>query len=138
MATLTASAALARSPAKFSINRDIRVVREYALTAALSAGDQINMMKIPAGAVVTDVAIGCESWTGVATVSFGHTGNLSAFIASAVLSGLAGTIVRATIGTGLGYSASVETTLAAKVEAVSDAPAAGKFKVAVSYTLDNP
>lgn len=140
MATLTATAAASNVPAKYSVNGDITRVVDYYPTAALSAGDVVQMVKLPAGAVVTRTQL-CmvDSPTvhsGVVTVNVGDGNDTSAYAAGVVLSGsvVALTSVPAR---GLGRSYSVEDTVDIVVTAVSAAGASGGLRLVISYTNDN-
>ena len=138
MATLTASAAQSVIPAKYRINGVITRVVSYPLAAALSAGDVIQMVRVPKGACITDVGF----WTdlfggGNATITgVGDGGSANRFIASASTSASIAAILNI-IPSGVGYSYSVEDTIDITIGTVTSASAVGQLSLRVSYTLDN-
>jgi hypothetical protein len=140
MATLTASAAQANVPAKYAINGDITRVVSYTVAAALSAGDIIQMLKVPPGANVVAVSLYTDLFGGGnATITgVGDGGSANRYLGSAsTSSSLAAALVIAGNGSGLGYSYSVEDTVDITIGTVTSASAVGKFTLRVTYTLDN-
>ncbi len=139
MATITASAAQANIPAKFSVNRDTTRVVKFSIGAfgtAMSAGDVVQMMKVPAGAVVSRVVTAISDHPGVLTVNVGDGNDVSAYGASVVLSGSA--VAAASLPVrGLGRSYSAEDTIDIRIAAISAASATGSLKLSVTYNMDN-
>lgn len=136
MATFTASAAQAAAPALMNVSGTIDRVIQFSQTASFSAGDVIQMMKIPQGAVVTKVAIACSFSAGVATVNIGDGNDVSAYGASVVLSGsVASTTTMPYRGLGRSYSA--EDTIDIQIASISTPPADAKLTLAISYTMHN-
>jgi hypothetical protein len=138
MATFTASAAQANAPVIYAVNRVVTRVVEYTQSASYSAGDVIQMCRIPNGAVVTDVRISGSFSAGVVTVNIGDGNDVSAYGASVVLSG-AGVQVANTFTPyrGLGRSYSAEDTVDLQVAAISTPPANAVIRMAISYTNQN-
>lgn len=136
MATFTASAAQANAPAFTHVNRTITRVIRHTHTAAASAGDVIQMVKVPMGAIVSRVAFGCSASAGAVTVNVGDGNDTSAYAAAVVLSG---SVVAATSmpGRGYGRSYSAEDTIDIVVTAVSAAPGTIDLFLSIDYTLMN-
>lgn len=133
MATFTATAAA--GPAILNVTGAlVRVVR-YAATAALSAGDVVQMCKLPLGAVVTEVAVGISASAGAVTVNVGDGNDVSAYAAAVVLSGSAVSTTMPARGIGRSYSA--EDTIDIQVAAVSAAPGTADLFLRIEYTLQN-
>ena len=136
MATLTATAAAAIAPAINNVTGTLKRIVRYAATAALSAGDIIQMVRVPVGAVVTNVAFGASMSAGAVTVIVGDGNNTSAYAAASVLSG-SGVFVTSMPYVGFGRSYSAEDTIDMQVTAVSAAPGTADIFLTVEYTLQN-
>jgi len=138
MATYTATAAEAGVPARFAINGDITRVVDFTMTTALSAGDVIQMVKVPAGAQILSFALGMidvpTTHSGVITFDIGDGNSASALATTVLLSGTA--VSTAMRSTGYGYSYSAEDTIDLKVTAISAAGASGGLRLSLRYTLD--
>lgn len=139
MATYTATAAAAGVPAKYAINGTVTRVVDFAITASLSAGDVIQMVKIPKGANVFSTAFGMIDTptvhTGVVTVNVGDGNDTSAYAAAVVLSGSAVALASSPVR-GLSRSYSAEDTIDIVVTAISAAGASGGLRLVVQYTND--
>ena len=139
MATLTATAAQANVPAKYAVNGEIVRIVDYTMNPALSAGDVIQMVRVPAGATVASVRFAMidvpTTHSGVITVNCGDGSDASAYGASVVLSGTA-VALTSLPSRGMGRSYSAEDTIDFVVTAVSAAGASGGLRLVVSYTLD--
>jgi hypothetical protein len=139
MATLTATAAASNVPARYQHNGTITRVVDYAIAASLSAGDVIQMVKIPKDACVFSVVVGLAdtptTHTGVITANIGDGNDTSAYAAAVVLSGSA-VALSSTPVRGLARSYSAEDTIDIVVTAVSAAAASGSLRLVVQYTLD--
>jgi hypothetical protein len=111
------------------------------MNPALSAGDVIQMMRVPNGACVLSVQMTIidapTTHTGVITANIGDGNDISRYAASVVFSG---TVVALTSipSRGMGYSYSAEDTIDIQVAAVSAAGASGGLRLVVMYTMDNP
>lgn len=140
MATFTASAAQASVPASYAASGDItrHVVASIGTVvgAAVSAGDVIQMLKVPSGAIISQVTVGINGHTGVATVNVGIGSDISLFGASVVLSGSTVTKV-ATPFRGLGYAFTAEDTIDFTVAAISAVSAVGALYLGVTYSNQN-
>ncbi len=135
MATFTATAAQANVPAMYRVGGVIarNVIFSLGAIPTLSAaGDVIQMVKLPAGAIVQDIRVGINGHTGVATVNVGLGSDISLYGASVVLSGstVASNImpVRA-----IGYSLSAEDTIDIQCAGVSANSAVGALFLSVTY-----
>lgn len=134
MATLTATAAQANAQAMFNVTGTITRTVFYTHNVALSAGDVVQMLKVPNGCQIHQVAISAISFSaGVVTMNIGYGGDASAFGASVVLSGSAISLATMT-GRGLGYSFSAEDTIDLTVAAISTPPATATVALTVVYT----
>lgn len=137
MATLTATAAASTTPAKYAVNGNItRHVSFRVPGTALSAGDVIQMVRIPAGACINDVVVGisctAQSYT-VATIGDGGEAGRYFGTQSLVLTQMA----RMSLPQGFGYSYSVEDTIDIAIGTITSGTAAdAEFKLFVSYTMD--
>ena len=136
MATFTASAAQANTPAIMHLDGTITRVIQYACTVAASAGDVYQMMKVPMGAVVSKVAVANSASAGVITVNIGDGNDTSAYAAAVVLSGSA-VLLTSMPYRGLGRSYSAEDTIDIVVTAISAPAAETKFTLLVQYSLQN-
>lgn len=135
MATFTATAAQANVPAIMSVNRTTTRVVKYTHSVALSAGDVIQMVKVPSGAIVSRVQVAASVSAGVATVNVGYGGDSSALAAAAVLS--AAEVFTAMTVRGKGYSFSAEDTVDIHISALSAVPGTCKLILAIDYTMQN-
>ena len=136
MATFTATAAQSTAPAFYNVNGTVTRVVTFSQTASFSAGDVIQMVKVPSGAIISRVSVACSFSAGVATVNVGDGNDVSAYAASVVLSGSAITVT-AMPYRGLGRSYSAEDTIDIQIAAISTPPADAKLTLAVSYTNGN-
>lgn len=134
MATFTASAAQATSPAILHVNGTISRTIKYTHSVALSVGDIVQMVRLPNGATVSDVRFGCSASAGAITVIVGDGLNKSAYAAASVLSG---STTYQTIFTGMGRSYSAEDTIDIEVTVLSAVPGTVDLVLKVDYTLQN-
>lgn len=135
MATFTASAAQSNVPALYNVNGAVVRVIRYTHPVALSAGDVIQMCRVPSGAVVARVQPAVSVSAGVITANIGDGNDTSAYAASVVLSGT-GTALASQFR-GLGRSYSAEDTIDIVVTALSAVPNTCKLALAIEYTLAN-
>jgi hypothetical protein len=136
MATFTASAAASNAPAIYAVNGNVTRVVQRTVAVALSAGDVYQMMKIPAGAVVTDLTFVADLFGGGnATVTIGDGNDADRYIAS-LSAGASGT-TRMSLPAGFGYSYSAEDTIDITFSTVTSASAVGSVKLIVTYTNQN-
>lgn len=136
MATLTASAAQANAVAQAPATGTCTRVIHYSIAASFSAGDVVQMCKVPLGANITGVQFAINGHSGVLTVNVGDGNDVSAYAASVVLSG---SVVALTSlpARGIGRSYSAEDTVDIQVAAISAPVAAGSLILVLSYTLNN-
>lgn len=136
MATFTASAAQSTQPAIYRENAVISRTIRYLKTAADSAGDVIQMVKVPVGAVINSVTVSCSFSAGVTTVNIGDGNDVSRYAASVVLSG---SVVALTSlpHRGMGYSYSAEDTIDIQIAAISAPPSSALYVLCVMYTCQN-
>lgn len=143
MATLTASAAQSVVPAKYIINGAIsRTVSFNPGGVALSAGDVIQMVRVPSGAVINDYVLAISSSAQSYTITgLGDGDDVDRYFASQSL--VLVQVVRMGGGTtaitgGMGYSYSAEDTIDITVGTVTSGTAANcDIRLTVMYTLDN-
>lgn len=145
MATLTASAAQSTVPAKYRINGTVTRVVDYSLGATgnpnLSTGDVIQMLRVPAGACITDVKLVVDQLSG-GNYTFGiGDGNAAGRYYTSLSSGSTSAQFimsnAAAQQAGVGYSYSAEDTIDITASTVTTATASGVLRLVVSYTLDN-
>jgi len=141
MATLQSSACLTNNsgfflnPPKYNEKNVVGRSVLYTFVAAQSAGDVIQMIPVPKGAVVLDLAVQWALGAGAAITqgSIGDGNSANRYYGS--LSASAGnTIVHMT--TGLGYSYSAEDTIDIVVGTATSASAAGTVRMTVLYAFD--
>jgi hypothetical protein len=133
MATFTATAAHATSPAIYAVNRDTTRVVVYSIGASASAGDVFLMARIPVGAVVTRTSVAIDGHSGVLTCNIGDGNDVSRYGASVVLSGSA-VALTSIPSRGVGYAYTAEDTVDVQIGAISAPVAAGALKLTVTYT----
>lgn len=137
MATFTASAAQANVPAIYRENGVVTRTVLFAPSASASAGDVIQMVKVPQGAIVNFVQLAVSFSAGVVTANIGDGNDTSAYAAAAVLSGAGVNVINPTNFRGFGRSYSAEDTIDLVVTAVSTPPANAAYKLTVNYTNQN-
>lgn len=138
MATITATAAQSTVPAFYNINGTVSRVVQYAVVSALSAGDVIRMVKVPTGAVITDLRCWTDQFgTSNATIGGVGDGNSAArYVGTAsTSSSLAVALIMAP--SSIGYSYSAEDTIDITIGTVTSASTVGVFTIALSYTNTN-
>ena len=138
MATLTASAAQSTVPAKAIHRGTVERVVSYTCNPALSAGDVIQMLRVPAGATILSLRF----WTdlfggGNATITgIGDGNSATRFMGSASTSNSLAASLFIT-PQAQGYSYSVEDTIDITIGTVTSASAVGTLSIFVAYTMDN-
>lgn len=107
---------------------------EYSFSNTMSAGDIVNLFKVPAGAVVVDVITRfTKPSAGVVQFGVGDDGSAERYNASISASG----VNRATAG--IPYSYSVDGTVRATVSgSTTNSTIGGTISVTVLYKLDDP
>ena len=136
MATFTASAAESTAPAFYNVNGAVTRTVQRSVAVALSAGDVYQMLKVPAGAVVSDVTFVVDLFGGGnATVTIGDGNDADRYFAS--LSTGASGVTRMSLPAGFGYSYSAEDTIDITFSTVTSATAVGVVRLAVTYTNGN-
>lgn len=135
MATFTATAAQSTSPAHYLVNGDIVRNVEYTVPGtALSAGDVIQMVRIPAGARINDIIFAISSTSQSHTVTIGDGNDADRFFAST--SAVLVEAVRMSLGGGFAYSYSAEDTIDITIGTVTSGTAAdADLRLIVSYTM---
>lgn len=136
MATFTATAAQSTVPAIYNVGGTISRTVNYTFTVSASAGDVIQMCKIPNGAVVNSVALAVSYSAGVTTVNIGDGNDVSAYGASVVLSGSVVALTSMPYR-GLGRSYSAEDTIDIQIASISTPPGDGKLTLSINYTMQN-
>lgn len=134
MATFTATAAQSTSPPKYLETGMISRTCLWTFSAAAaSAGDVVQMIRIPNGAQIHDVAV-LQTFNAASStfaVNVGDGGVAARYILSATANA---TIVRATVGQG--YSYSVEDTIDITVATAASASTGATVRVTVFYSMD--
>lgn len=109
---------------------------EYSFSVTMSAGDIVNLFKIPAGAVVVDVVARYTAATAAGPLQFGVGDDLTAerYILSISATG----VTRATAG--IPYSYSADGTIRATLtgSSASNSTIGGTIRVTVLYKMDDP
>lgn len=138
MATLTASAAQSTVPAKYQINGEVARFVTYTVSANLSAGDVIQMLKVPSGACVISLDLWTDQFgTSNATIGGVGDGNSAArYIGSTSTSSSLAAIVSIN-PSAIGYSYSAEDTIDVTIGTVTSASNVGVIALRVRYTMDN-
>lgn len=134
MATLTATAASSTSPAMYNATGTTTRTVFFTHNVALSAGDVVQMVRVPNGAQVHRVSLTAISFSaGVVVTNIGDGNDVSAYGADVVLSGSAITMTTMT-GRGLGRSYSAEDTIDITVVSISAPPATATIALSISYS----
>lgn len=142
MATLTSTAAQSTVPAKVTVNCDITVMSDYSMGATgnpnLSAGDVLQMVRVPSGARILDVWLISDALTGGNyTVTVGD-GNSAARYFGSLSPGSTSSVNKMTQAAGFVYSYSADDTVDITIGTVTTATAAGVLRLMVKYTMDLP
>lgn len=135
MATITTNKTTSTTVAK-AVHAGSQVTSViYSLAANASAGDLIQLVRVPAGAIVTDVQLTCGLSTANAiTANVGDTLNSARYIASVLMSNQG--VLRAT-ATGLPYSYSAATTVDLSITAITSVTFLSAWVAcSVTYHLD--
>ena len=135
MATFTATAAQSTAPAHYLVNGDIVRNVEYTVPGtALSAGDVIQMVRIPAGARINDIIFAISSTSQYHTVTIGDGNDADRYFTSQ--SAVLNQVVRMSEVTGFAYSYSAEDTIDITIGTVTSGTAAdADLRLIVSYTM---
>lgn len=145
MATLTSTACQANAPAKYHEICEIVRVVDYSIGATanpnLSTGDVIQMVKVPAGAVITRISLVVDALTGGNyTFNVGDGNSTPRFFLS-LSSGSTSAVFAANttgfVASSIGYSYSAEDTIDILVGTATTATAAGVLRMIVGYTCEN-
>lgn len=137
MATLTATAASSTVPAQYNIGPTVRSVSFNPGGVALSAGDVIQMVRIPKGANIVDMTLAISSSVQSYTITGLGDGNSNVrYLASQSLVLIQA--VRMSVGSGFGYSYSAEDTIDITMGTITSGTAANcDIRLVVTYT-NNP
>lgn len=136
MATYTATAAQANQPPIYNVNGSIDRVVQYTFTSSATANDVVQMVRVPAGAIIAAVNLAVSYSAGVTTVNIGDGNDTSAYGASVVLSGSVVALTSMTYR-GLGRSYSAEDTIDVTIASTSAPPGDGKITMRVCYIIQN-
>lgn len=140
MATFTATAAQSTVPAKYKINGDVSRVVTFNVSTigSLSAGDVIQMVRVPNGATILSLRFWADQFgTSNATITgVGDGVSNNRYIPStSTSSSLA--LVSIINPSALGYSYSVEDTIDITIGTVTSGSNVGVLVLALTYTMDN-
>ena len=136
MATLTATPAQANQP-KYDTTAAIERVQTYVTSAALSNGDVIvfSALKIPHGAVITDLRLACDTPDGSAILQLGISGQAALFGSATV----SATPALKTFATSIPFLVSVSDDAAQRYvtlqATVDGAPTSGTASVSLSLMV---
>lgn len=136
MATLTATAAAATSIARYhAVGATTRTVSFNPAGTILSAGDVIQMLKVPAGAVINDMALAISSSEQSYTITgLGDGNSTSRYIASQSMV----LVQTARLISGIGYAYTADDTIDVVIGTVTSGTAANcDIRLTVTYTNDN-
>ena len=138
MATITASAAQSTVPAKYLFKGEVGRVVSYTCNPALSAGDVIQMIRVPNGCTIINMRFWTDLFGGGNATITGVGDGVSAnrYISSTSTSNSLAAVVTCN-PIGIGYSYSVEDTIDITIGTVTSASAVGVLYLAVTYTNDN-
>ena len=137
MATITATAAQAGAPAIMNVAGSLTRSVQMSLSASLSSGDVIQMLRVPNGALITDVVFIVDALGGGNyTWAVGDGGTAGRYFVS-LSAGSTSSINRMTLATGYGYSYSAEDTIDITCSTATTSSAAGSVKLIVTYTVQN-
>ena len=129
MATLTASAAQAGAQPLACNGFNVRNV-QYALSASLSAGDVIQMCKVPAGAKICGGRVAFKGNANTCTIAVGDGGDVDRYLAS-----VSASATNHWFDTSIqDYSFSAEDTIDIEVGSITAATATGVFELMIMYT----
>lgn len=143
MATFTADEAAATAPAKgegFSGNAKV-VVSEYEITAALALNDVIQMVKVPVGAIVSNVVLATDDLDSggspAIVLDVGDGGNTDRYIDGATVGQAGGITDSSNLAIdGIGYTYTAEDTIDILVQvAPATGATSGTIKLIVTYTI---
>lgn len=134
MATKTASKAAAGIQPKALTVGLVKVTCIYSLATSNSAGDVIQMVKVPKGAKVFDLTIS-GALTGVGSVNVGDGVSAARYITNFLNS--AASVQQAINTNYTPYTYSVDDTIDITVSAVSVGTVAGAFIVTATFAMDD-
>lgn len=137
MATFTASAAQANSPAIMVHEGTTTRTITHSNSASYTAADVVLMCKIPNGAVMHDLRVSCSLSAGVVVVNVGDSVNASAYAADLALSGAGVQAVQLLPFNSIGRSYSAEDTIKLTVVSTSTPAANAKLLLQVVYSVQN-
>ena len=137
MATLTATAAQATVSAKYNINGDITRVVQYGFTAAQSVGDVVQMMKVPRGAIISNLQLWTDEFGGGNITFTVGDGNAAARYLGSASSSASIAVALSLLRSAVGYTYTADDTIDVAVTTTTSATAVGVIKMRVTYTLDN-
>lgn len=112
----------------------VAVTCTYSLGASLSAGDVIQMIKVPAGATVVDLKLSSTGLTSTGSANVGD-GISAARYVSAYLFSAGATIARVNTAY-VPYTYSLDDTIDITVSAVSVSALAGAFNLTAVFSMD--
>lgn len=142
MATFTASSAQTNAsgfflnPPRYIENGVVARSAAYTFTAAQSAGDVIQMVPIPRGAMVIDVVMSMSNMGG-ANFTYGvGDGNATTRYLNSMSTSANGQVTRPFIAGG-GYSYSTDDTIDVIMQTAGSASAVGTIRLTVMYSFDN-
>lgn len=122
-------------PAKHGLET-VSVFGEFTVGTALVASDIIQLVKIPANAVVVEVTVSCSGSLGTTlTAEFGDGNDTDRYISSATFGQGSASLARITAHTGIGASQTVEDTLDMKVNTAAAGTTGATIKCVAQYYI---
>jgi hypothetical protein len=135
MATFTTTKSVASVQPRGDI--DITsVTADFTIPAAFATSDIVQMVKVPAGAVIQEVILSSSAGVGAtANLSLGDTGNTARYIASTAFT--AATLARLGVHAGHGFRFTADGTIDVSAVSIATPTAGTVIRLTVIYTLGN-
>lgn len=124
-------------PAKTELGTNT-VIGTYTVPATFVAtADVIQMVKVPSGAIIHDVAVACSASIATASaIGVGDGNSTGRFIAAATNFGNgAATLLRLTVPAGVGYAYTADDTIDILMGTVTTPVAGSVIKLTATYTI---
>lgn len=136
MATYNADIVSTSKPAKHGLET-VSVVGSFTVSVALAANDIVQLVKIPAGAVVTEVTVSCSGSLAPSTFTaeFGDGDDTDRYVASSTFGQGAAGFVRLNKHTGHGFVQAAEDTLDMKVNTAASGTTGEVIRASVQYYI---
>lgn len=134
MATITATAAQSVNPPVYYEKGPVTRVVSHTVSTALSAGDVVQMLRVPSGCTVVDLKLKTDLFGGGnATMIVGDGNDTDRYLGSTSTSASLAAVV-SILPTGFGYTYTADDTIDIVFATVTSASAVGVVTLAVTYT----